>query len=212
MYTPKKFQEPDRNALLAMIAERGFGALVSSQADGRMQVSHVPLDLMDAGTDPVLVGHLAKANAQWRDLQKAAQVVAIFSGPDAYVSPQWYDHVNVPTWNYVAVHAHCEARLIEDREALLRLVTRQVERYERAPESSYTVASLPAEVLDRELRGIVGFELRIVRLEGSFKLSQDRNPADHGNIVRQLESSACPADHGVAALMRDRDSERTPGT
>ncbi len=185
--------------------------------EGEIHASHVPmvLELSTAnppfvpGTD--LIGHLAKANPQWRTLGASKEVLAIFQGPDAYVSPTWYDHPNVPTWNYASVHAYGVPRVVDDEAELLDLVTRQVERYERPGKSSYRVEDLPPDLLRKELRGIVGFRLSISRVAAAYKLSQNRHEVDHANVVSRLEARGDAGSRQVAELMKRAGSRGARG-
>jgi transcriptional regulator len=144
---------------------------------------------------------MARANPQWRHFADGQEALVIFQGPHAYISPSWYtDHQSVPTWNYAVVHAYGMPRLLEDVEtrALLQSL---VETFEAPLEPPWRLDSLPEENITRMLRGIVGFEIEIARLEGKLKLNQNRPEVDQERVVEVLEASGDPNDAGVAAWM-----------
>jgi transcriptional regulator len=161
-----------------------------------------------------LQGHLARANPQGADLEGAggenAEALAIFEGPHAYVSPSWYEAgPAVPTWNYAAVHAYGAARTIIDPDWLRELLVRLTERHEaREPAPRWRMQDLPEPYLRSKLNGIVGVEIAVTRLEGKFKLSQERPAADRPRIVAALERRDDPDSRAVARLMREREPAR----
>jgi transcriptional regulator len=202
VYTPPRFRETDEAFTLDFVAGNGFATLVSVGENGPI-ATHVPIDLhRDDSNVPYLLGHMARANPQWRTLSPEHDVLAIYLGPHAYVSPRWYDHPNVPTWNYLAVHVYGRPTVLTRPEDLLPLVRGQVEKYEADPERRYRVESLPPDLLERELRGIVGFRIAITRIEANAKLSQNRGPRDFDNVIAELEKRGDPGSRGVAELMR----------
>ena len=175
MYIPSAFAETDTATLHDFIGRHSFAILTSHGEDGLI-AGHLPL-LLDAAAGPHghLIGHMARANAQWRRVQ--GEVMAVFAGPHAYVSPSWYEaEGTVPTWNYVAVHAYGRFTLVEERGALLEILRASVHTYE-APRESPWVFDESAGHVENLLKAIVGFRIEITRLEGKWKLSQNR-PAD----------------------------------
>jgi transcriptional regulator len=202
MYLPKHFAETDVPRLHAAIERYSFATLVSSAAD-RMQGSHLPL-LLDRESGPAgtLVGHMARANLQWREAA-GKQVLAIFHGPHAYVSPAWYEADEVvPTWNYVAIHAQGTLTPIEDARELLQIVARTVRLYESGREHPWRLDE-QAEYVARLLPQIVGFRIPVDRLEGKWKLNQNHPPARRRLVIQALDNSARLADREVAALMKE---------
>ena len=197
LYVPQHFRVEDRAELVAFMREHAFATLVSSGAAG-LHVSHVPL-LVDAEGERVLLrGHVARANAQWEALERAKQVVAIFQGPHAYVSPTWYvTHPSVPTWNYAVVHAHGSARLLEEAE-LHEVVHELSANYEAGNSPPWKMSELPSAYVSSMLGMIVGFEIEVARLDGKFKLSQNR-PVEIARVAERLEDRG---EGGVAHLMR----------
>ena len=197
LYMPPHFRVDDRAALERFMDENGFATLVSHAAGG-LSVSHVPLLVEVEGDALRLLGHVARNNDHWRALEAADEVLAIFHGPHAYVSPTWYaQHPSVPTWNYAVVHAHGKARLM-DEAALHDLVTRLSSKYEAGNAKPWRLSDQPAAYVSGMLQNIVGFEIEVQRLEGKFKLSQNR-PAEIERVIGALEKAGETA---VAALMK----------
>ena len=202
LYIPPHFRIDDRDALFGFIEKNAFATLVSSGEAG-LHVSHIPF-VPDRGEDGKLrlLGHVARANEHWQALEGASHVLAIFHGPHAYVSPGWYrNHPSVPTWNYAVVHAHGSARLL-DEAGLHELLMRLSATYESGREKPWRMSELPAPFVDSMLKAIVGFEIEVTRLEGKFKLSQNR-PAEVPRVIEALQAGE-PA---VAALMREHAPE-----
>ena len=199
LYVPKHFREEDASALASLIEKNAFGILVSSSPEGALAVSHIPFELRHEDGKMKLLGHLARGNPHWQALESARENLAIFEGPHAYVSPRWYQaHPSVPTWNYAVVHAHGRVRLMDEAE-LHELVHALSTRYEAGAEKPWRMGDLPADYVGKMLTAIVGFELEVERLEGKFKLSQNR-PADHAGVVAALEAEGASE---IAALMRE---------
>lgn len=192
MYLPAHFAEPRPEVLQEALRGAGLFTLVTSGAGG-LDAGHLPM-LLDPSPGPLgrLVGHLARANPQWRETPDGAAALAIVLGPDAYVTPAWYpskaEHGKVvPTWNYLAVHAHGTVRFFHERDRLLEVVTRLTDRQERARAHPWAVGDAPADYVDGLLKAIVGVELTITRLEGKWKASQNRSAADRAGVAEGLE-------------------------
>lgn len=199
IYVPQAFREPDRDRLHALMREHAFATLVSPDAEDPC-VTHLPL-LLDAGAGPLgtLRGHVARGNPHGQRLA-GGRALAIFHGPHAYVSPSWYaEHPAVPTWNYAVVHASGPVRLIEDAQALDALVGELVHAYEDHRAAPWRM-QLPADYQARMREGIIGFELAIERLEGKYKLSQNRPASDRLRVAQALAAGSA-GDAAVAALM-----------
>lgn len=206
MYLPSAFRQDDLAKLHAQLQASPFALLTSAGATG-VQASHLPL-LLEPGEGEfgTLYGHFAQANPHWRDLQGGAEALAVFSGPDAYISPGWYpakaEHGKVvPTWNYIAVHARGPVELIEEPERLLQIVSRLSDQHESGRERPWAVSDAPREYIDSMLRAIVGFALPIRRLEGKWKLGQNRSAADQAGVRDGLAASPSPGDRELAARM-----------
>jgi transcriptional regulator len=199
LYVPKPFAETDPDKLRALIERHPLGTWVTSTGDG-LDVNHVPfLADRSGGEFGVLVGHVARANPVWRSVPVAS--VVVFQGPEAYISPSWYpskarDGMVVPTWNYVVVHAHGTPRFIDDRDWLRALVVRLTDRHEAARAHPWQVSDAPETFIEKLLEAIVGVEIPIERLEGKWKLSQNR-PQDVPGIVQGLRAE----DDAAAVLL-----------
>jgi transcriptional regulator len=209
MYIPAAFAESDPAALRAFLRRHSFGLLVS-QGEAGLVASHLPLLLDDdPGPSGRLVGHMARANRQWRDV--SGEVMAVFSGPHAYVSPTWYEEPGtVPTWNYVAVHAYGTFHVVEDRAELLPILRRSVAVYEGSRPAPWTFdESDPA--LQRMLGAIVGFRIELTRLEGKWKLSQNHSDARRLRVIRALADAPDDDSRSIARLMADALDDPGPG-
>jgi transcriptional regulator len=200
MYLPRAFAETDRDALYAMIRADAFGILVSG-GDNGLTASHLPFHLdAEGGT---LVGHLARANPQWRGLAERPRALAIFAGAHAYVSPGWYEQpeMSVPTWNYEAVHVSGPVRVFHDPAELRALLDRLTATYEAGRASPWSLDVPSPGFIDRQLREIVGIALSIERIKGKRKLSQNRSEADRAGVVAGLVAEGNPGSRAVAARM-----------
>jgi transcriptional regulator len=201
MYVPPHFAETDRVTLHEFIERHSFGLLVS-QVDGEPFATHLPL-LLDRTAEPhgTLVGHMARANPQWKELARQT-ALAVFSGPHSYVSPSWYEAENVvPTWNYVAVHAYGRVRLVEDRDTLLDIVRRSVAVYEADKPRPWALGG-SSTFADRLLGQIVGFRIEIDRLEGKWKLSQNHPAERRKKVIRAFEVQGGEDAMALAGMMR----------
>ena len=205
LYVPSHFRVEDPAVLDEFIARNGFGTLVSSGAEG-LQVSHIPF-IAERAKDGALrlLGHVARANPHANALAGAGQVVAIFQGPHAYVSPTWYEHhPAVPTWNYAVVHAHGRATLM-DEAGLRSLLERLSSTYEAGRPNPWRMADAPPDFIEKLLGVIVGFSIAVERVEGKFKLSQNRPGNDARRVIDALESAG---EGELANLMRDHPPRR----
>jgi transcriptional regulator len=205
MYVPAHFAEPDLSKLHEAIERYSFATLVS-QSGGEPFASHLPL-LLEAGSgsNGMLIGHMARANPQWRNAD-GQRVLAIFAGPHAYISPTWYEAEKVvPTWNYVAVHAYGRLELIEDGGEAETVLRRTIETYEASQPIPWQLDESP-EFVARLTQQIVAFRIPIERLEGKWKLNQNHPPERRAKVIAQLESRADENSQQIARLMRERDS------
>ncbi len=206
MYTPAAFRDDDTHSLHRLMEDTRLAILITHDENG-MQASHLPLLLRsDQGATGTLYGHLARANPQWRALQAGAQVMVIFPGADAYVSPALYpakaEHGKVvPTWNYLAVHAYGTAEVFSDAQRLLEVVSGLTNKHEANRATPWAVADAPADYIDKMLGAIVGFALPIERLEGKRKLSQNRSAEDINGVREGLSASSDAKDRELAQLM-----------
>lgn len=208
MYVPPHFAVDDRDRLIGLMRSASFAQLITV-ADGEPFASHLPL-LWQEGDGPQgkLIGHMARANPQWRHFASAqagaAKALAIFAGPHAYISPSWYESAaQVPTWNYAAVHAYGTPRIVEDEAAVLAILERLVGTYESGFEKPWRMAGLPAGHAARMSKAIVAFEMPIDRLEGKWKLGQNKTVADRVGTAVELERLGGENNLAIAALTRD---------
>lgn len=190
MYIPEHFAETDLRTLHEFMRRYSFATLVT-QHGGTPFASHLPLSLDSCiGTHGAVLGHMARNNGQWRDFADGAEVLVMFQGAHAYVSPSWYEPnpMSVPTWNFTAVHAYGKARILSEDE-LLATLHQLVDENERAFALPWKL-ELTQAMRERMLGAIVGFEISLNRIEGKFKLSQNRGEQDRKNIIAQLQQSA----------------------
>jgi transcriptional regulator len=197
MYTPALYRNEDPDELRQFIHRNGFGILVS-HVDNKLWATHVPLMLTPENK---LLGHISRGNRQSKDLPDNEDVMAIFTGPHTYISSSWYDHENVPTWNYIAVHVYGKAR-ITGGEELIESLRQLTNKYEKASVHPVSVDTMSKKFLDTEIRGIVGIEVAIDRMEASYKLSQNRDEKNHTNIISELEKRKDENSAGVANAMK----------
>lgn len=202
MYVPSRFQMTDTKEVVGFIRSNPFGILVASKNNIPI-ASHIPFWLEQKGDDYFLSGHLAVANELVKALETGPDVLAIFQGPHAYISPSWYEQPNVPTWNYQAVHVYGEAGLMSEQDAEEH-VKILMEAYESAMPSGRKYTDMTEDYRHMELRGIRGFRLRIDNVEASYKLSQNRNDKDYKNIISELEASGDQLNRQVASEMKRR--------
>ena len=201
MYIPAAFAETDLTKLHDFIEDHSFGLLISEGAE--LPATHLPFLLeRQSGHSGHLLGHMARANPQWQQAG-GRRVLAIFSGPHAYISPTWYEAESVvPTWNYVAVHVYGTLQLIDGGEPLLKLLRDTVERFERAMPQPWTMDGLSPEFLERLAKLIVGFRIDIDRIEGKWKLNQNHSPDRRQRVIAALLASSTPDSQEIAALMQ----------
>jgi transcriptional regulator len=203
MYMPSHFEEADRETLYGVIRDNNFGLLVTS-SDGVPFATHLPF-LLEGDT---LVAHMARANPQWRCFEQGAEALCVFHGPHAYISPRWYVGTRlVPTWNYVAVHLYGRPRIVSDPGAARAQQARLVAAHEAGADKPWTMDGLPESYVAGQLRAIVTFEMPIERIEGKFKLNQNRTAEDRAGVVAALGQSPRPGDREMAALMAARESD-----
>ena len=205
MYTPPAFKEDDPEVLRALIRETRLATLVTATQEG-LVATPLPLFLVaEEGPLGVLYGHVAKANPQWR-LAPVGEALALFSGPDAYVTPSWYAAKRetgkvVPTWNYAAVHAYGPVEFFDDEQRLHGAVSRLTAIYEGERPQPWAVTDAPEAFIRSQLKGIVGVRLPIVRLEGKRKMSQNCSVEDRLGVASGLAESERPGDRAVASMI-----------
>jgi transcriptional regulator len=201
MYLPRHFEQTDPAALAALMRAHPLATLVTLQ-DGEPTADHIPLEF-DAETQ-TLRGHVARANPLWRAATDAP-VLAVFTGAQAYVSPNWYPskaltHKVVPTWNYAVVHAHGRLRAVDDAPWVHELVSRLTAEHEAPQEAPWAITDAPADYVQQMLRAIVGIEIAVQRLVGKWKIGQNRDAADRAGVAAGLAAGSAEA-RAMAALV-----------
>lgn len=209
LYNPPHFRETDLAAMHAQILASRLATLITVGADGPI-ISHLPM-LLDPQATPsgMLTGHLARGNPQWKDSDFDKPAIAMFMGPDAYVSPNWYpskaEHGKaVPTWNYSVICVRGKLETFASVDELRAHVTALTERFERDAADPWQVSDAPEDYLQRQFKGIVGLRLTIDTIEGKAKLSQNRTRADQDAVVTALNASERHGDRAVGGLMMQR--------
>lgn len=209
MYLPKAFQESDPEVLGSFVRARPLATFVSLDAGG-LCADHFPMLLeTGAGGGQVLRGHVARANPLWRNLGAGVQALAVFQDPGTYITPSWYASKAesgkvVPTWNYVAVHVHGRARAVDDPQWLRAFLQRLTHAQEAAREVAWKLTDAPADYIDLQLKAIVGIELDVERMQGKWKLSQNRLPRDIDGVISGLTARGDPESLRMASDVESR--------
>lgn len=197
MHIPKHFRQDDTESMRAFMLANPLGALITAGKRG-LSATHIPFELTEAPPPyGSLSGHVARANPVWREISSDFESLIIFNGVNAYISPSWYpsksdDGRVVPTWNYVVVHAYGHVRAVEERAWLRAHVERLTNRKESGADLPWSVSDAPAGYTERMLSAIVGIEIEITRLEGKWKLSQNRPEPDRAGVVAGLRNQGTP--------------------
>ncbi len=200
MYIPKLYREEDREEILTFLRQNNFATLVTYDGE-RPIATHAPVDVVEAENGNLTVyGHIASANPP-RNTLTGQECLLIFQGPHTYISPRWYNHVNVPTWNYTSVHLYGNGRTVQGEE-LYALLSRLIQHHESG--SSYRFEGLPPDFVEKMVKGIIGFAVDITRLEAGYKLSQNRSDDDYWNIIDHLDQRPDDDSKKVAGAMRAR--------
>jgi transcriptional regulator len=187
MYIPELYKNESQEDIQNFLHQNGFAILVN-QTDGKLWATHTPLILeTNADGKQILVGHISKANPQAESFKTNDDVLAIFSGAHTYISSSWYDHENVPTWNYLAVHVYGKATIYNHEQAI-HFLKKLVDKYEAKSEIPVRVENLSEKTM-REARGIIAFEIEITSIEAQKKLSQNRDDKNYQNIINELEKT-----------------------
>jgi len=199
MYIARKNHAPSREAAVEFMKKYGFATLVSSQ-NSQLQASHIPLEVEIDSNELILTGHVSISNPIAQLIDNNSNALAIFSEPHAYISSSWYDHVNVPTWNYIAVHATGKLQQTNDKK-LLDHIRNMVDHYEEGRENRYKISDMSDDMLQAHLNGLIGFEITVDKLEANFKLSQNRNNKNYKHIIDKLMQSDNMLDREIAKEM-----------
>jgi transcriptional regulator len=212
LYNPRWFKEDRVDILQDTINRISFGTIITMGNSGIL-ASHVPM-LIDKsrGERGTLFGHIARGNMQWRESSPENQGLAVFLGPDAYISPNWYETKTetgktVPTWNYIAIHVRGPVRFFEETERIRDIVTKLTNHHEADSTEPWQVTDAPADYINKELKMIIGFEMPIVKIEGKWKMSQNRSQTDRDSVMSNLVERNRLKDREVAHEMNIRRTE-----
>ncbi|HLZ61634.1 MAG TPA: FMN-binding negative transcriptional regulator [Ktedonosporobacter sp.] len=203
MYRPKLFCEDDLPTLHALMQEHSFAALITQHPETGLFATHMPF-VLDSTRGPygTLLAHMARANPHWRAFESEQEALIIFQGPHTYISPSWYaEKLNVPTWNYAVVHAYGRPRIIEDEAEIYKLLQTLTDKSEAQFEAPWQMETLPDDFVYKKIPGVVAFEMEITRLEGKFKMSQNRPQGDQLRVTATLKESQDPTNMSVAEAM-----------
>ena len=200
MFTPAIYQNHNQAEIEAFLTANSFGILVN-QTDGRLWGTHIPLELdANLAGQKTLVGHVALENSQSKNMIDGDEVLCIFNGPHSYISSSWYDHENVPTWNYIAVHVYGKIKIHNLQETILD-VEKLVDKYESTMENPVKIADFSKRTM-MLARAILGFEIQITEIQATKKMSQNRDDKNFENIIVELEKTNKTANAKVAAEMK----------
>ena len=187
MYIPDIYKNKNKEEINKFIQENSFGILIN-QTNGKLWATHIPLELdTNKNGDSILFGHLSKENPQWEGFIENNEVLAVFSGPHSYISSSWYDHENVPTWNYIAVHVYGTIKII-DAEAAIEVLKKQVDKYEQKSKNPVRIEDFSKKTM-MQSSGIVAFEIEITQIQATRKMSQNRDGKNYQNIISELEKA-----------------------
>jgi transcriptional regulator len=206
MFVPANFGNTDVAEVHEFLVNNAFANLVST-VQGKLWATHIPLMLTE--DRKALRGHMSKANPQWKYFNEVKDVMAIFNGPHSYVSSSWYNHENVPTWNYIAVHVYGTVRVIEGDE-LMDALKSLTDKYESKSVNPVSVEKMNKDYLEKSVRGLVGFEMVIQEIKAAFKLSQNRDKENFHNIISALEERGEGHDMVIASEMKKRSTKLYP--
>nr|WP_315157965.1 FMN-binding negative transcriptional regulator [uncultured Flavobacterium sp.] len=200
MYTPDIYQLENPDSIRAFLKENAFGILIN-QTNGKLWATHIPMELdYNSEGKEILQGHLSKENPQGIAFEDNTEVLAVFTGPHAYISSSWYDHENVPTWNYTAVHVYGKVKIIHG-EAVIDSLTKLVDKYEQASACPVRVSDFSKATM-RQAKGVIGFEIEITQIEATQKMSQNRDDLNYKNIIQELAKTQSPSAIAVAEEMK----------
>lgn len=205
MYVPKYYKVSDLEEIKEFIQHNSFATIVSIRK-GKPIAAHIPVLLKKIEDDYYLTGHLAYGNPLWKTFEEVQDILVIFNGPHAYISSSWYEHENVPTWNYQAVHVYGKASLIEGMD-LEQDLTSLLEKYESFRENPVLWDKLSPELLQQEMKGIKGFKIKVEEVQAAYKLSQNRNASDYANIIKELYKEENPHADALAEAMKKNRSD-----
>jgi len=199
MHIPKYYREEDSEIILTFLKQNNFPALITFDGE-RPIATHAPVEVVEDENGITIYGHMSRANPQWKSFD-GQEILLIFQGAHTYISPRWYNHINVPTWNYKIVHVYGKVREIQGDE-LFSLLSRVVQNHES--NTSYRIEELPQDFVQKEMKGIFGFAVDVTRIDAGYKLSQNRNDEDHKNIVHELKNRDDEYSKEIAKSMQEQ--------
>ncbi len=199
MHIPKYYREEGCERIVAFLKQNNFPALVTYDGE-RPVATHAPVEVVEDDNGMTIYGHMSRANPQWKTLGEQ-EVLLIFQGAHTYISPRWYNHVNVPTWNYKIVHVYGRVREMRGND-LFALLSRLVQNHESS--TSYRLEELPQDFVQKEMKGVFGFAVDVTRIDAGYKLSQNRSDEDHENIVANLNKREDEYSKEIAESMREQ--------
>ncbi|MEC3965927.1 FMN-binding negative transcriptional regulator [Flagellimonas halotolerans] len=203
MYIPPHYNNQNIEEIKGFLVNNSFAILINI-VDNKPWGTHIPLELeTDENGNDILVGHIAKANPQWKNFSDEAEVLCIFNGPHAYVSSSWYKEEEVPTWNYIAVHVYGNLKILNEEETM-QSMHRLVDKYEKASKNPISLKNLSPKTL-HQVKGVVGFKVEVSDIQATYKLSQTRTN-DHHKIIYELEERPDPGSQGIAQHMKGKTS------
>jgi len=200
MYIPHHYKNENLDEVKDFLKKNSFGILVN-QVDGKPWATHIPLELdVDEDGNDIFISHISKVNRQWKFFEENSEVLCIFNGPHSYISSSWYKEEEVPTWNYIAVHDYGQIKILNE-EKVLASMHKLVNKYEANSKNPISVASLSKKTM-RQIKGVVGFQIKITKIQAAYKLSQGREQ-DHPNIISELEEQKTQGSKEVAKHMKN---------
>lgn len=200
MYIPHSYKNENLEEVKGFLENNSFGILVN-QVDGKPWATHIPLELdIDEDGNDILVSHIAKANPQWKSFEDKGEVLCIFNGPHSYVSSSWYQEEEVPTWNYIAVHVYGKIKIL-DESAVLASMHKLVDKYEEPSKKPISINNLSKKTM-RQIKGVVGFQITIEKIQAAYKLSQGR-VNDHPKIIDELNETHNSNSEAIATEMKN---------
>jgi transcriptional regulator len=199
VYIPKYFKVTSVDEIWDFVQKNSFATIVTTE-QGKPIATHVPLQLIKEGDTYYITGHMAYGNPQWRTFESCEDVLVMFQGPHAYISSSWYGEENVPTWNYQSVHVYGTASILSEEE-LKQDLTMLLQKYEKHRKNPVLWDKLSPQLIEKQLKGIVGFKIKVQEIQAANKLSQNRNEVDYHNIVNKLYEEKDLNSQQMAQLM-----------
>lgn len=201
MYIPKYFQVTNVDEIWDFVQKNSFGTIVTTE-QGKPIATHLPLQLNKKGDDYYITGHMAYANPQWKTFEgENENVLVMYQGPHAYISSSWYNHENVPTWNYQSVHVYGTPSIMSEQELEEDLIL-LLQKYERHRKNAALWENLSPQT-KKQIKGIVGFKIKIQEVQAAYKLSQNRTEEDYRNIIDKLNEEEDLHSHQMAEVMKN---------